>query len=298
MKHNIVYENGKPVSVTLFRRGKSQVAGSDHPNFNEIVVALESQRPAHEVASLFDQGSALVRGFRRAAKLIKKVMVVEEGDPTTPQAQEALAKIAEGIEVKDGALYFQHERMAGPLADAILLHYRDKREEAFMPLVRFLGKVMANPNPHSREHLYKWMQHKSFGINNDGDIVAYKGVYGAGKEKGQFVSTTAGDAIVDGRQIRGRQIPNRVGSTVEMPRSEVTFDPNEPCSAGLHVGTVSYARKFGNHMIEVRIDPRDVVSVPNHDGHQKMRVCKYKVVRDVSYEEVSTLGGTKNLVKT
>jgi hypothetical protein len=56
------------------------------------------------------------------------------------------------------------------------------------------------------------------------------------------------------------------------------------CSAGLHVGTYDYALRFTRFVIEVLVDPRDVVSVPTDCNDQKMRTCKYLVMDHVTEE--------------
>jgi hypothetical protein len=117
-------------------------------------------------------------------------------------------------------------------------------------------------------------------VDPDGDIIAYKGV---GKDKdGNSQSLHKGSAFVDGVEFHGH-IPNRPGTVVSMPRSEV--DPNEMvgCSTGLHAGTHDYAMTYlrwqnANRMILVKINPRDVVSVPTDEQDRKMRVSRYTVL--------------------
>lgn len=70
-----------------------------------------------------------------------------------------------------------------------------------------------------------------------------------------------------------------------MPRSQVTADSGIGCSAGLHVGTWDYAVTFLGHdtpVLAVLVSPRDVVSVPTDCDAQKMRVCRYQVLREAT----------------
>lgn len=287
MKYNIVTEHGKPTSATVFHRGRVYVAATDHPNFPAIVEALEQGRPPREVVDLFDASSAIARGFRAARKLLSKTL----GDFKDGMAdQRDLNKVIGNIEVKDKKLYYDGEQVNGALAD-VILRFHNEGNKDYLPMVRFFGKVMSNPNPNSREHLYAWMKNKSFQVHEDGDIIAYKGVE-AWRDKADraigFASTTAGEAEVNGKTKRGR-IRQRVGDVVSMDRKKVTFNPNQACSAGLHVGTWEFARGYGSRMIEVKIDPADVVSVPNDSGHQKMRVCRYTVVKEITSASVRLL---------
>jgi hypothetical protein len=66
-----------------------------------------------------------------------------------------------------------------------------------------------------------------------------------------------------------------------MPRSEVVHDPSQACERGLHVSTRSYAEGYARSgaLLEVHVNPRDIVSVPTDGGGEKVRVCRYKIAR-------------------
>jgi hypothetical protein len=53
------------------------------------------------------------------------------------------------------------------------------------------------------------------------------------------------------------------------------------------VGSFDHAAGYGNTLLEVKVNPRDVVSVPSDTGGAKMRVCRYTVVQEITgkYEE-------------
>jgi hypothetical protein len=62
----------------------------------------------------------------------------------------------------------------------------------------------------------------------------------------------------------------------------VQDDPENACSHGLHAGTIEYVKCFGevnDKIIIVKINPKDVVSVPSHET-TKLRCCKYEVVQE------------------
>jgi hypothetical protein len=46
------------------------------------------------------------------------------------------------------------------------------------------------------------------------------------------------------------------------------------------VGSEEYATSFGQRTVIVKVNPRDVVSVPLDCDCQKMRVCEYEVTAD------------------
>ena len=153
-----------------------------------------------------------------------------------------------------------------------MLRFLEAGVEDWVPLVKFFENVQANPNEHSREQLYNWLAKRDFTITPDGLIVGYKGV------TRDYRSILSGTATVDGVVYKG-QIPNHIGAVVEMPRDQVQWDPSVGCHTGLHVGTYEYANGFAQGvLLEVHVNPRDVVSVPTDCDWAKVRVCRYVVV--------------------
>ena len=173
-------------------------------------------------------------------------------------------------------ILFDGDVQEGPLADH-LTRCLESGVQDFAPVVKFWEKVAQNPDKRSREQLFTWLRNCEFTITEDGDILGYKGV--VTRSEGEFLSINSGTAFVDGEEFKG-QIPNRPGTEVSMPRSQVRNDPNTHCSYGLHVGDWSYASTFARGaVLEVHVNPRDVVSIPNDESYRKMRCCKYKVVK-------------------
>lgn len=155
-----------------------------------------------------------------------------------------------------------------------------KDEKLWKSYVTFLDNLYQNVNEDIREQLFRWMDYENktghgFGITEDGCIVGYKGCQGTILKP---MSSRQGTAIVDGVEITGN-IPNKVGSVISMPRSAVQYDPTIGCSTGLHVGTRDYAINWAPILVLVKVNPRDVVSVPYECESQKMRVCEYTVLK-------------------
>lgn len=233
--------------VTAFVPGrKPVVALSDHPNFDRILDGLLNDDPS--VFDLFDVSQTVASKFE---KLSDRVSI---GD--------------------DRLVYFDGDVVDNSLVDQIV-RFLDQGVEDWKPLVAFFEKVQDNPNEHSRTQLYDWLSRRDFSITENGDIVGYKGVSYDGN------SVHSGKAIVDGVVHNGR-IPNKVGSVIEMPRSEVQHDPSVGCHTGLHVGTYEYASSFGNKVLEIHVNPRDVVSVPTDCDWAKVRCCRYVVVGEIA----------------
>jgi len=135
------------------------------------------------------------------------------------------------------------------------------------PLVYFWKKLRKNPSKNSQEMLYGFLEANHHPITSDGNFIAYKKV------------DRQGTKLVDNYT---KNIDNSIGKIVAMPREQVVEDKNQTCSRGLHVAAWQYAQTYSGHvLIEVIVDPTDVVSVPTDYNQQKMRVCRYKVSCEV-----------------
>lgn len=245
MQYNLV-SNADFKSVTVFHDGELLAADSNHPNFDRIIQGL------------FDDDESVVDLF----DLSRQLEVVFQ-------------ELSERLSIRNGRVYFDGDAVDGRLEYQILRLVEVGNNEYWKALVNFYEKIAANPNDHSREQLFEWLDERDFTILSDGNFIAYKGVRA---NNGGFESIHHGRAIVDGKEYNGA-IPNNVGSVVEMPRSEVQFNPTVGCSNGLHVATWDYAKDWGSGtVLKISVNPRDVVSVPTECSAQKMRVCRYKIL--------------------
>lgn len=133
-------------------------------------------------------------------------------------------------------------------------------------LKKFWENVKMNPNRDSADQLFKYLEVNNFPITPDGCFLAYKYV-----------------AEVDGKLIDSysKSYDNSVGKVVAMDRTLCDSNRDVTCSHGLHVAAHSYAKECGSGqvIIEVKVNPKDVVSVPSDYGNRKMRVCRYEILR-------------------
>lgn len=231
--------------VTVVVDGQPYTASHTHPNFKEILqLATEGDV---SVVDLFDVSLTVAKKFEQ---------------------------LSDRVSVHDGRVFFDNDEQINPVLEAQIIEFI-KTGNDFMPLVNFYDKIQQNPNPDSREQLYAWLDAHDFTITPEGDLLGYKGVKKL--PNGNYVSVNHGRAIVNGVEVRGA-IPNQIGDVVTMPRSDVQFDPSVGCSTGLHVGTWDYARNWAQgEVLEVTVNPRDVVSVPHDCSAQKLRTCRYTV---------------------
>jgi hypothetical protein len=241
-------ENDGEANIVVFIPGQNpRAANESHPYFDAIVQGARSGDP--DVIDLFDLADAVAKRFE---------------------------PLSERVSVKDGAVYIDGDEADSAITRQIL-RFIEQGLPDWQPLVNFVENVLANPNEHSQTQLYAWLAASDgFTIDEEGCIIGYKGV--SGESGGTFRSINSGRAVVNGEEQSGR-IAQTVGDVVEMPRSEVQHDPATGCHTGLHVGTWDYASGFARGaLLLVKVNPRDVVSVPTDCGAQKMRTCRYEVV--------------------
>lgn len=257
---------GDETFVTVFAPGFDvETVGNTHSKFKEIVQLLADSASGEyvdpqEVYDLIDLGKVAAQKFEN---------------------------LSERVSVRGGVVYFDGDEVDNSLTRQVV-RFLDEGVEDFKPLVSFFEKVSTNPNDHSRQQLFDWLNvRQGISITESGNIVAYKGVYSDGT--GGYQSGHQGHAIRNGEDIRG-YIPNAVGDLIEMPRSEVAHDPSQACHQGLHVGTYEYAESYASGaMLKVIVDPRDVVSVPTDGGGEKIRVCRYRVEEIIDAPETAGL---------
>lgn len=181
---------------------------------------------------------------------------------------ERLRKFVHGkLDVRDGAVFYNGRLLDNALTKRILR----MRAEGFSidPLVKFVENLYQNPSAHSVEQLYQFLEANDQPITEDGCFMAYKRVRN------------------DYLDVYSSSISNHVGAVVEMKRNQVNDDPEQTCSFGLHVASLPYLKHYsGERLMAVKVNPRDVVSVPTDYENSKMRVCRYEVVAELDMELV------------
>jgi hypothetical protein len=244
-------------TLTVFLSGGELpvVVQSSHPNFEDILDEARTDYPdADEIRDL--------------------------ADPSLTVAKH-LTPLSERVAVAGGTVFFDGDPVESVLTDHILRILEEDGD--WRALVNFLEKLAANPVPHSQHRLYGWLSARDFTIADDGDFIAYKGV--VRDSEGTLRSLHSGPGIVNGERVNG-QLDNTPGNLVEIERSYVEADPAVGCSNGLHAGTFDYAQGYASRgaTVAVKVNPRDVVSVPTDSGDEKVRVCRYEVLRIASEE--------------
>lgn len=246
------FEGRETISVLV--QGEQLIADDSHPRFAEIVNKLIVEKDdTQDWVALFAPAVAIRTEFE---------------------------KLSTEVSIRGGTIFYEGEALHGALADKIVSIY--EAGENYVPFVLFLEKLKQNPEQHSVDNLYRWLlaDPQGFTIADDGDLIVYKGV------ASDYKSHHSGNAIRNGEQLVNSRIPNVVGDVIEMDRKDVEHDPSNPCSTGLHVGTWEFVRGY-SVIYKIKLHPKYVVSVPTDCGGQKMRVCRYQILEQIT-ERVET----------
>lgn len=167
--------------------------------------------------------------------------------------------------VRNGVVVIDEESLPEALSDK-LLEFCDQKQDT-RALELFWHNLKKNPSKESRRDLYDFMRANLMPITPNGHFIGYK------KVRADFKDCYTGT------------ISNKPGRIIKMLRAEVDGNRNNTCSRGLHVAAYSYASGFSNGvLLEVEVNPRDVVAVPPDYKQQKMRVCRYRVIRRATHE--------------
>lgn len=134
------------------------------------------------------------------------------------------------------------------------------------PMLHFLINLEKNPLESAKQELILFMEANDMPLTPDGCITAYKAVNS------------------DYKDYHSGKFDNSVGQICSMPREEVNAKRDVTCSRGLHFAAKEYAGSFGStggHLMILKINPADVVSIPYDYNNQKGRCCRYEVIGEV-----------------
>jgi hypothetical protein len=193
------------------------------------------------------------------------------------------------ISVKDGIVYYKDtEKLHGSVVNKLLELLKSGLEDSTC-LINYIVNLLQNPSNSSVEELYDFQGYKSLPIDEEGYVVAYKGI----ASDDYSIHGNLRTVVLQGKVDENGRIYNGVGETIEVARRCVDDNRRKDCSHGLHVGSWDYASTFGSKTVMVRFNPADAVSVPTDWACQKLRVCKYEVLAEVEREEEDPYHETK-----
>jgi hypothetical protein len=140
-------------------------------------------------------------------------------------------------------------------------------------LVKFLENCLANPSQKAVEELYLFLEKNGFTLTEDGCFIAWRRV------DSNYMSYHANP---DGTHNR-----NMPGDKPSMKREDCNSNRDETCSRGLHFCAYDYLSSYhaddeGSKVVLVKINPKNVVSIPSDYKNAKGRCCEYEVLQEVN----------------
>lgn len=163
------------------------------------------------------------------------------------------------FKVENGMVYIDNTPVNGCISDRIMEYVKQGLDPSM--LVNFWRNLQKNPSKRARDRLFLFLENGNHPFTDDGCFIAYK------KVNANMTDNYTGT------------IDNSVGAKPSIPRSEVDDDPEHCCSKGLHVASWNYAQGYaGQVLIDCKVNPQFVVSIPITYNNMKMRVSEYEVI--------------------
>ncbi len=169
------------------------------------------------------------------------------------------------VAIQGEKLFWKGEELNGALAVRMITMLQEGFDVA--PFVAFMENLFQNPSKRAVTELYGFLEKNNLPLTPDGHFLAYK------KVRDNFLDCHSGT------------MDNSVGKIVEMERNKVDDNKDNTCSTGLHFCGMSYLSHFsGARTVIVKINPRDVVSIPSDYNDAKGRACRYEVIGELGVD--------------
>jgi hypothetical protein len=198
------------------------------------------------------------------------------------------------IAVQGSKVFWEGVEMHNALTRRMLAMLQD--EFPIEPLVLFMEHLMENPSYRAVNETYEFLEKNQLPITPDGCFLAYKKVRADFKDvhSGTVLNKPA-YAFTDEEMAalpikggaKGEVVMELVDgvTVVSMPRNQVNDDKTQTCSEGLHFCSQDYLGHFGGERVLIlKINPRDVVSIPTDYNRSKGRACSYQIVGELGVD--------------
>ena len=184
--------------------------------------------------------------------------------------KDGISRITHGnIVVLDSAVFYKGRPVRGFISQRILEMVSVGLPVE--PILNFLDNLFENPSEDSRNDLYEFVEKNNSPITEDGCFLAYRKV--------------GRDYLSYHKNLDGTRNNNRVGSVVKMDRKGVCADRHQTCAPGLHFCSWDYLPLYyafiDSRVMLVKINPKNVVSIPVDYNLAKGRCCEYEVVDEI-----------------
>ena len=238
--------------ITITIGTKTFNIDNTHANFGEIKKAIRDNR--------WDEIERLINPITWIDARLKKEL------PETPSML--------SVDFNNESVLYYGKPIHNTLTDRLFRMWSEGFNVA--PMVLFLTNLLNNPSATAVNELYDFMETGNMPITEDGCFLAYK------KVRANYTDMHTGT------------FDNSIGNVVEMPRNMVDDIRTNHCSTGLHFCSQAYLSQFNTNsdarIVIVKINPADVVSIPDDYAYTKGRCWKYTVYGEVELE-VEQSGG-------
>ena len=192
------------------------------------------------------------------------------------------------VSIKGDRFFWKGEELNGGLARRMVQMFREGFDIG--PFVLFMENLMKNTSYRAVEELYTFLEQSNLPITPDGCFLAYKRV------NNDFMDCHSNTVLNKPFELLTEDdhasLPYAcgVGDSVKVfvhkrelvvtqNRNRVDDNKERTCSQGLHFCSLGYLNHFhGDTIVIVKVNPRDVVSIPVDYNFSKGRTCRYSVV--------------------
>lgn len=194
------------------------------------------------------------------------------------------------VSIKGETVYWKDCEMSNTLTNRMV----SMINEGFSiePLVLFMENLMKNPSRRAVTELYSFLENADLPITSDGHFLAYKKVRSDFKDI--YSSTVLNKPYSYMTELEKQSLPIQVNevtidtngesTVVSMERNQVDDIADHTCSYGLHFCSQGYLGSVGgsdSKIVILKINPRDVVSIPVDYNFTKGRCCQYEIVGEL-----------------
>lgn len=158
-----------------------------------------------------------------------------------------------------------------PVGNALTKRILDMMSQGYdvTPWGKFMDNVMLNPVETAREELYRFLEAAAMPITPDGHFLAFK------KVKDNLTS------------FHDSKTKHELGKLMSLPMDQVDTNYRNQCSSGLHFCSESYLKHYHGGegvTIVVKINPKDVVAIPDDYDNAKGRAWCYTPIAVIGAE--------------
>jgi hypothetical protein len=165
------------------------------------------------------------------------------------------------LEIRENEVLYNGQ----PLNTVAVKRLFEMKKEGFdtKPLINFLKNCYKNPFPQVVEKLYEFLSTRDMPLTEDGCFIGYK------YTNADYWDNYTGKTY--------QFIPNTHVKANKIDLSFCDMSGEECSENGIHVGNFQYSGGY-NTVVYVKINPKDVLSVPVGSGAKKIRVWELDVL--------------------